>query len=347
VVFETDMDFNINYIENNNENDLCFLKQFTLNSNIFDISLDDESNEIYLEQKFLLQKHIEIRSFIFEIMEETGKKYYSLSVRPFFTEDKNFKGFRGVISDVTSRKEYENKIAEQKEQIKQIQKMDAIGELTAGIAHDFNNVLSVISASLKNISKIELEHDGLNKYLIKAINACEKGTKLSKRLLSFSRRQESEEKAVVLNEAIESLSEILTVALSSSTRFTKDFSADLWETKIDINMLENVLINMCVNARDALSKSDDPEVIMKTRNVNKNNKEMVLIEIKDNGEGMPEDVKNKVFQPFFTTKEKDKGTGLGLSMVYNFVKQYKGEIELESSLGSGTIFRLYLPRYQA
>lgn len=348
VVFETDRNFIINYLENHDEDDLNFYNQLKLNENIFDLNIDENTKEVFLNQKQLLLKQVELRSFVFEIPELKGKKYYSMSIRPFYSEDHNeFKGYRGVISDITARKEFEHKIEEQKEQIKQIQKMDAIGELTAGIAHDFNNVLSVISASLKNISKIEIENDNLNKYLLKAINASEKGTKLSKRLLSFSRRQESEEKVVVINDAIESLSEILSVALSSSTRFVKEFSPELWQTKIDINMLENVLINMCVNARDALSKSDDPEVKIITQNIVRNQKEMILVTIKDNGEGMSEEVKMKVFEPFFTTKEKDKGTGLGLSMVYNFVKQYKGEIELESHIGLGTTFKIYLPRYQA
>ena len=109
-------------------------------------------------------------------------------------------------------------------------------------------------------------------------------------------------------------------------------------------MFENVLINLCVNARDAMMDTNSPEITFKTRNCFHQNHEMILFEVKDNGCGIPDDIKGKIFEPFFTTKAHDKGTGLGLSMVFNFIKQYEGDIEIESALGIGTSFKIYLPR---
>jgi nitrogen-specific signal transduction histidine kinase len=345
VIFETDLSFNINYLEKSTNN-LEFFNQIKLGLNLFDLNIEKEALIVLKKQIEMFSDGHAIQSLIFEIHTNGKINYYSISMKAILTtefDQVKLKGYRGLIVDITSRKEYESKIEEQKEHIKQIQKLDAVGELTAGIAHDFNNVLSVITASLKNISRLEIDHDKLNKYLIKAQNSSEKGIKLSKRLLSFSRRQESEEREVNLNEVIDSLSDILEVAISSSTKLTRDFEISLLKTKIDLNMFENVLINLCVNSRDALTKVDNAEIIISTKNVNHNGQSMVLLSLKDNGSGMPATVKSRIFEPFFTTKEKDKGTGLGLSMVFNFVKEYQGDIEVDSTVGEGTCFKLYLP----
>lgn len=346
IIFETDADFNLTFVNKKKGTENCFLDSIIVGSNLFELNIDEISNKVLRDKRKDLENNNELKSFVFDIGNKDGVKSYALSMRSFYYNYSHYiHGYRGVLIDVTARREYERQIEEQKEHIKQIQKMDAIGELTAGIAHDFNNVLSVISGSLKNISRLEIDHDGLNKYLIKAINATDRGTKLSKRLLSFSRRQVADEKAININESIESMVDILSVALSASTVVNKDFSPDIWKIKVDVNMLENVLINMCVNARDAMLKTATPTMNFKTRNVIHQSKEMVLIELSDNGEGIPQEIQSKIFQPFFTTKANDKGTGLGLSMVFSFIKQYEGDIEVESVVGQGTSFRIYLPRF--
>lgn len=345
LIFELDEKFFFTYVEKKENLELEFYDQIAIGANLFYLDMEkDDLAKLNNEKNKLLKKQ-EVKSLIIEFESKSKKQFISLSIRPFFENDTSaFVGYRGVFVNVTTGKEYEQKVEEQREHIKQMQKVDAIGELTAGIAHDFNNVLSVITASLKNITRLEIENENFKKYLSKAQNASEKGIKLSKRLLSFSRRQTSEEKEIIINDSIESIMEILSVALTASTKLIKDYDPNLWQTKVDISMLENVLINLCVNARDAISKSPDPTVTIRTRNIVHKKCDMIMLEVSDNGEGIPDHIKEKIFEPFFTTKEKDRGTGLGLSMVFSFVKEYNGDIVLDSAIGVGTSFKIYLPR---
>ena len=246
-------------------------------------------------------------------------------------------------TDITDRK-----LAEASMQ--QLQKMDALGKLTGGIAHDFNNVLAVIVGNL-NLVKLSMgEESPVAKHLDRALGAAEGGAKLTRRLLAFARKQPLAPDIVNVRELVLGMRELIERSLGERIRVEVDCADDLWPCHVDGSQLENAILNLAINARDALP--DGGAVHIGLRNVFEHERvpaglppQNVSIVVRDDGTGMPEDVLQRVFDPFFTTKTADQGTGLGLSMVHGFVTQSDGRIEIDSELGCGTTVRILLPRY--
>lgn len=239
-------------------------------------------------------------------------------------------------------------------QVRQMQKIESLGQLTGGIAHDFNNMLAVVLSSLE-IVKRRLTSDP-DKALAAADNA-EQGAKraaqLTARLLAFSRQQPLAPEAVDANQLVRGMSELLHTTIGGQVRIETIFADDLWPCFIDASQLENAVLNLCVNARDAMP--DGGMLTIETHNCEFDDEfaathdgiqagQYVLVLVGDTGSGMPADVIERAFDPFFTTKEVGKGTGLGLSQVHGFVRQSGGYIKIESEVGSGTKVKLYLPR---
>ena len=233
------------------------------------------------------------------------------------------------------------------------QKMEAIGNLTGGIAHDFNNLLAVISGNL-HLLKRDVAGNALAEQRVKkALDGVTRSAKLSQQLLAFARRQPLAPKVINLGSFISDMEDIISKAVGEGVTIDVKIAPDLWNTLIDPGNVENALLNLAINARDAMDGQgtlaieasnavlgpdyvrDHPELM---------SGEYVLISVTDTGEGMTPDVIAKAFEPFFTTKPEGKGTGLGLSMVYGFVRQSGGHIRIESEVGSGTAILLYLPR---
>lgn len=249
------------------------------------------------------------------------------------------------LMDLTKRKETE-------EQLVQAQKLEAVGQLTGGLAHDFNNLLAVILISLQLLEREHGDEPRSLKRIQAALDATERGADLTHRLLAFSRRQALEQKILDVPELIDGMTELIERTLGGSVSLKTHYEPDLWNVEVDQSQLETGLLNLAINARDAMPNGGD--LTIEARNINidtayaKAHKEVetgryVLVAVSDTGEGIPEELVEKVFQPFFTTKEVGKGTGLGLSMVYGFVKQSKGHIEVYSEEGFGTSIKLYLP----
>jgi len=240
------------------------------------------------------------------------------------------------------------------EQLRQSQKMEAIGQLTGGLAHDFNNMLAVIVGSL-NLTKRRLARGETDvvRYLDSALDGAERATKLTNRLLAFSRQQPLAPVALDPNRMVAGMAELLRGTLSDNVVLETVLAGGLWRALADPNQLENSILNIAINARDAMP--DGGKLTLETSNAFLDDDyatahfgvatgQYVLISVTDTGSGMSADVLSKVFDPFFTTKPPGKGTGLGLSQVFGFVKQSGGHVAVYSEVGRGSTIKIYLPR---
>ena len=240
--------------------------------------------------------------------------------------------------------------------LRQAQKMEAVGQLTGGIAHDFNNLLASISASLQ-VLRVRLgkgQSEGSERYISMSLDAVRRAGALTQRLLAFARRQTLDPKPTDVNLLISGMEDLLRRSAGPNVDVQVVSGQGLWPTRIDPSQLENSLLNLCINARDAMLP-DGGHLTIETANRGLDEHAAAELElapgdylslsVTDTGSGMSPDVVKRVFDPFFTTKPLGQGTGLGLSMVYGFVRQSGGQIRIQSELGRGTTMRLYLPRH--
>jgi len=241
------------------------------------------------------------------------------------------------------------------EQLRQSQKMEAVGQLTGGVAHDFNNMLAIIIGSI-NVAKRRLARGEADteRFLNSALEGAERAATLTHRLLAFSRQQPLSPVTVDPNKLVSGMAELLHRTLGETVRLETVLAAGLWRTLADPHQLESALVNLSVNARDAMP--DGGRLTIETSNAYLDDEyvsrhvgipagQYVLLAVTDTGTGMPPDILERAFDPFFTTKPVGKGTGLGLSQVYGFVRQSGGHVKVYSEQGRGTTIKIYLPRF--
>ena len=238
--------------------------------------------------------------------------------------------------------------------------MEGIGQLTGGVAHDFNNLLTIIIGNLealqRHLNDDAADRDRLRRSAENAMRGARRAEALTQRLLAFSRQQPLEPTAVDVGRLVNGMSDLLRRTLGEQIDVETVLAGGLWRAHADPNQLEVAIVNLAVNARDAMSNGG--KLTIETANVHLDDRyasaqievtpgQYVMLAISDNGVGMTAEVKAKAFDPFFTTKEIGQGTGLGLSQVYGFVKQSGGHVKIYSEVGEGTTIKLYLPRYHA
>jgi PAS domain S-box-containing protein len=262
-------------------------------------------------------------------------------------------GFAKITRDITERQKAAELLEQTRAKLYQSQKIEAVGKLTGGVAHDFNNVLQIIGGNLELLKRSVAGDPVASDRLMTAVEAVERGARLSSQLLAFARRQPLQPMAVNLGRLLRGMDDLLRRALGESIEVETVVAGGLWNTLIDPNQLENVILNVAINARDAMSGSgkltlelgnsmlDD---MYAAANPDVTAGQYVVLAITDTGSGMTPDVLERAFDPFFTTKPEGVGTGLGLSMAHGFVKQSGGHIKIYSEPGHGTTVRIYLPR---
>lgn len=254
--------------------------------------------------------------------------------------------WNGIMLDVTERKELE-------EQLLQAQRLKVVGQLTGGIAHDFNNLMLSVQLNLEHVrDSVSIDPDGTG-HIEQALKSLASARELTQRLLAFSRKQPLNPQPTDINDLVSDVAELVRRTLREDIQVEVECGADLWPALVDTSQLENALINLAINARDAMTAGG--RLCMTTRNVEIGEAEArdleevepgeyVMIAVADTGTGMTAEVTERAFEPFFTTKQVGEGSGLGLSMVYGFLKQSRGHVTLESEVGKGTVATLYLPR---
>jgi PAS domain S-box-containing protein len=269
------------------------------------------------------------------------------TIRAIHDDDDNLIGLANVLRDATERRHAQEKLVEAREQLAMSQKMEAIGKLTGGIAHDFNNLLMIIGGNAQTFERL------LDPKLPRAIEAIQtaakRGESLTRQLLTFSRRQHLSPTVVDLNASIKNIRPMIESSLRGNIVYNEAIDPAVQPVKVDLAELELAIVNIAVNARDAMPNGGT--FTLTVGNVPANgasggdeaNGDLVAIQFSDTGVGIPPNLLSKIFDPFFTTKEVGKGTGLGLSQVYGFVHQAGGTINADSKVGQGTTITVYLP----
>jgi PAS domain S-box-containing protein len=280
----------------------------------------------------------------------------SVVIDPIRDDHGELIGFTKITRDLTERREAQLELERSQQALFQSQKMEAVGQLTGGIAHDFNNLLTGITGSLEliRIRMAQGRTNDVERYITAALGAGARAATLTHRLLAFSRQQTLEPKAVDVNRLVANMEELVRRTVGPGTTIETVLAAGLWPSFCDPNQLENAILNLCINARDAMP--DGGRVTIETANTwvdhageierDMESGQYVAISVSDTGSGMPPDIVAKAFDPFFTTKPQGKGTGLGLSMIYGFAKQSGGQARIYSEVGQGTSVKIYLPRHR-
>lgn len=260
-----------------------------------------------------------------------------------------------IERDITERKQADEEHRRLEAQLQQAQKMEAIGRLAGGVAHDFNNLLTVIIGHIDLALMSLSPSHSLHAPLEEVLKAAERAAGLTRQLLIFSRRQVIEPRLINLNDTIRAMAKMLPRLIEENIAFNLDLCADSFPTKVDPGQIEQVIMNLVVNAKDAMPNGGT--LTIRTQNLALDSKESeelrflstgdyLCLSVSDAGTGMSEEVKSKAFEPFFTTKEAGKGTGLGLATVYSIIEQAGGRTQIESALEVGTTVYIYLPRCQ-
>jgi PAS domain S-box-containing protein len=273
----------------------------------------------------------------------------SVVVDPIRGDDGALIGFAKITRDITERREAQMNLERVQRQLAESQKMDALGQLTGGVAHDFNNLLMIVTGNIHTLKKAA-GGDPKAMRAAKAIElAAERGASLTSQLLTFSRRQQVNPQAIDLRSRIESIREVLMSGLGG-VGLVIEIAPDAWPVVVDVSELEIALVNLVVNARDAMPEGGVATITAKNIVLKEDELvppgEYVAIVVEDTGVGVPADIIANVFDPFFTTKPVGKGTGLGLSQVYGFAHQAGGAVKIASTLGKGAAITIYLPRAQ-
>ena len=290
-------------------------------------------------------------------LRKDGSRFWAhVVIDPIKDDDGEIIGFAKITRDITERREAQRQLEEAREALFQSQKMEAVGQLTGGVAHDFNNLLTVIIGGLDTIRRTNAAGEPrVARAVDMALHASERAASLTSRLLAFSRRQPLSPTPTDLNLLVRNMTELLHRTLGEEIELEGVLASRLWPVEVDQNQLEAAILNLAVNARDAMP--DGGKLTIETANTHLDDKyvaidsevipgQYVCICVSDSGTGIPGHVLARAFEPFFTTKEVGRGTGLGLSQVYGFAKQSGGHVTIYSEVGHGTTVKLYFPRYR-
>lgn len=286
---------------------------------------------------------------------DESRFWASVVIDAIYDDDGSLLGFAKITRDLTERREAEIELARSREQLFQAQKMEAVGQLTGGLAHDFNNLLAGITGSFELIRTriAQGRINELDRYVTAGLSAATRAAALTHRLLAFSRRQTLQPAPLNANKLIAGIEDLVRRTVGPAITVETVSAVGLWLCLCDANQLENAILNLCINARDAMPDGGRltietanawvDDAVARTRDMPPG--QYVAVCVTDTGTGMAPDVVARAFDPFFTTKPLGMGTGLGLSMIYGFAKQSGGQVRIYSEVGEGTTVKIYLPRH--
>ena len=326
-------------------------------------SISDIASQYYVHKKDrdrykqILQEKGSVRFFEFKVRCKDGSHIWvSNSTRVIYDKEGNIVRYEGYVTDVTSRRQAQEEKVKLEGQYRQAQRMESVGRLAGGVAHDYNNILSVIMGftelAMNDIDPKEPVYDNLKQ----VVKAGRRATDITRQLLAFARKQTISPIVLDLNKNVETMLKMLRSLIGEDIDLVWKPGKNLWYVKLDPSQIDQILANLCVNARDAIEgvgkiTIETCTVILDTAFCARHKGfvpgEFVQLTVSDNGCGMDKEILNSIFEPFFTTKAVDKGTGLGLSTVYGIAKQNNGFIDVYSESGKGTSVKIYLPRHES
>ncbi len=315
----------------------------------------DIAGKIYDAYNRMFRTGFPLQSFEWEINQEDGaKRTFELSASLLKDKDDQPSGFRGIVRDITERRQTEEERERLQNQLNQVQKLDSVGRLAGGVAHDFNNMLGVILGRTEiGLMHAEPGHP-LYRDLTEIRKAAERSSDLTRQLLAFARKQTVAPKIIDLNTMVESMLKMLQRLIGEDIDLAWLPTANLPKVKMDPSQLDQILANLCVNARDAIESVGKVTIETDTADIDEAQSacimgipagQYVVLSVSDNGCGMDKDVQEKLFEPFFTTKRNGLGTGLGLATVYGIVVQNNGFIDVYSEPGLGSLFKIFFPAH--
>jgi PAS domain S-box-containing protein len=282
-------------------------------------------------------------------VKKDGSKFWANTILDAIHDEHNVLiGYVSIIRDISEKVETQRTLEVAREELFQAQKMEALGQLTGGVAHDFNNLLTIILTSAELAQRHIGDHTRMQRALGNIREAVRHGEMLTKHLLAFSRKQSLRPELLRIDECLDSVASNLLSSLRGNIRIVREIASNLWPVEVDANQLQLAILNICLNARDAMPNGGT--IVLRARNqrIRQKQKDLnpgsyVEISIVDDGIGIPVETRDRIFEPFFTTKEVGKGTGLGLSQAYGFAKQSGGSMSFSSVEGQGTIMSIFLP----
>lgn len=311
----------------------------------YDVFTQAEADQLLLIDKTIIKKGISVDAEI-DINLVGGTRVFNLVKYPLIDVQGEIYAICCILTDITERKK-------QEEKIRRSQKMEAIGQLSGGVAHDFNNQLGVVSGYLELLSEHYVTDEKPRAWLDIATKSVIRCIDLTRQLLSFSRNHSSDKSVVNINAVINEISDVIERSLTPQVKLEFNLADDLWDVKIDAGEFQDVMLNFVINARDAMPDGGELSITTVNKRLDLSNKnnglaidpgDYVQLLIRDTGSGMSAEVKEHIFEPFYTTKPAGKGTGLGLSMIVDFVRRCNGDVSVYSEIDVGTTFYLYLPR---
>ncbi|MCK4359109.1 MAG: PAS domain S-box protein [Candidatus Cloacimonetes bacterium] len=325
-------------------------KELINKQSLFLVDPENRKNTIKMYQKVISGESVEFEAAV--LNKKGEKRIYWLKLRPI-KEGSKVIGVHGIGRDITERIQAQEALRRSEEQLRQAQKMEAVGRLAGGMAHDFNNLLTAITGYSELLLNKLGEIDPLSKYPKEISKAAEQASSLTSQLLTFSRKQVLELKVLDINAVVTEMQKMLHRLIGEDIELVTVLEPKLGSVKADIGQIYQVIMNMVVNARDAMPNGG--KINLETANLELDKEyarqhveveagPYVMLAVTDTGCGMDEETQSHIFEPFFTTKEINKGTGLGLSIVYGIIKQSGGSIWVYSEIGQGTTFKIYLPR---
>jgi len=352
IIYEHDLEGNYTSINNAGEEITGYSLQETLKLNLTQTIAPEFLKKAQQIFRRILAGET-ITAYELEIIAKDGSRVpVEVNTRLVF-HDGVVVGVQGIARDITERMRLETALHESEEQLRQSQKLEAIGQLAGGVAHDFNNLLTAINGySALALRRLGEDHP-ISSYLEEISKAGDRATNLTRQLLAFGRKQLLQPLAINVNDVVGDMIKLLKRLIGEDVQLVTRPGANLKQIKADPGQLEQVLVNLVVNARDAMPRGGTVTIetanttldgAYASRHVGVIPGQYVMLAISDTGTGMDHDTRSRIFEPFFTTKEKGKGTGLGLSTVYGIVKQSGGNVWVYSEPGQGTTFKVYLPQ---